>query len=105
MNIDEIELKIKMLIKKMGALKIYQVKEMGNIFNEIKLLSAARNKLTQNKITNPNITKPPAVIDLDIVDKQVINQAVITPINKPIKRLIMYSEIPHQHIKMVVKKI
>ena len=52
---------------------------MNNIFNKIKLLSAARNKI--------------------------INNVVITePVNKRIERVIMYSEIPHQHIKMVVKK-
>jgi len=79
MNIDEIGLKVKNLIKKAGTLKRHQVKEMNNIFNKIKLLSAARNKI--------------------------INNVVITePVNKRIERVIMYSEIPHQHIKMVVKK-
>ena len=84
MNIDEIGLKVKNLIKKAGTLKRHQVKEMNNIFNEIKLLSAARNKIINNVvITEPVITEP---------------------VNKSIERVIMYSEIPHQHIKMVVKK-
>ena len=94
MNIDEIGLKVKNLIKKAGTLKRHQVKEMNNIFNEIKLLSAARNKIINNVvITEPVITEP------------VITEPVITePVNKSIERVIMYSEIPHQHIKMVVKK-
>jgi|TARA_B110000858_G_scaffold114731_1_gene131124 hypothetical protein len=103
MNIDEIGLKVKMLIKKIGTLKMHQVKEMNNIFNEIKLLSTARNKLIQSKlIQSLVIANTNGYIDIatDVIDDKVIAK----PINKPIERLIKYCEIPDQHIKMVVKK-